>query len=86
MKVVARILWTKSLERPKHKNQPELVRQEFKQLNECNLTESHLQRERFWLCVMQVCDVSGLHEELMEGKGYNEITLHDVSFESASKS
>ena len=47
----ARILWTKSLERPKHKNQPELVRQDFKQLNECNLTESHLQRERFWLSV-----------------------------------
>ena len=55
----ARILCTKSLERPKHKNQPELVRQDFKQLNECNLTESHHQRERFWhsvdACLWRLC-------------------------------
>ena len=35
---------------------------------------------------MQVCDVSALHEEILDGKGFNEITSRDVSFESVSTS
>ena len=35
---------------------------------------------------MLVCDVSALHEEILEGKGYKEITVHDINCESVSKS
>ena len=81
----ARIQWTKPQGRPKQQNELDLVRLALKQLNECNLT-AILSDKDSGSVLMQVCGVSALHEELMEGKGYNEITLHDVSFESASKS
>ena len=28
---------------------------------------------------MKLSDVSALHEEILEGKGYNEFTLHDIN-------
>ena len=34
---------------------------------------------------MQVCDVSAVFEKILEGKGYNVITLHDINVESLSK-
>ena len=34
---------------------------------------------------MQVCDVSAVFEKILEGKGDNVITLHDINFESLSK-
>ena len=34
---------------------------------------------------MQVCDVSAVLEKILEGKGHNVITLHDINFESLSK-
>ena len=34
---------------------------------------------------MQVCDVSAVFEKILEGKGYNIITWHDINFESLSK-
>ena len=30
---------------------------------------------------MQACDVSALHEKILEEEGYKEITLHDINFE-----
>ena len=35
---------------------------------------------------MKVSDISALHEEIVVGRGYNEITLHDINLLSMSKS
>ena len=79
----AKIQKTKSPESPKHHNEPELVRLTFKQLNEFNLAAIPSDGDSGFV-LMLVCDVSALHEEILEGKGYNEITLHDIHFESVS--
>ena len=80
-----RTLRTTPLERSKHQNEPELGRLALKQLNECNLTAIPCYEDSVFV-LMQVCDVSGQHEEIMEGNEHDEITLHDINFESASKS
>ena len=36
--------------------------------------------------LMKLSDISALHEEILVGKGYNEITLHDINLLSMSKS
>ena len=57
----------------------------LKQINECTLTA--IPGDKDSGCVLiHVCDVSALHEEILDGKGFNEITSRDVSFESVSKS
>ena len=35
---------------------------------------------------MKLSDISDPHEEILVGKGYNEITLHDINLLSMSKS
>ena len=81
----ARIQTTKPHGRPKYQKEPELVRLALKQFNECTLTAIPGNKDSG--CVlMQVCDVSALHEEILDGKGFNEITSRDVSFESVSTS
>ena len=73
------------LEKPTQQNEPELVRLALKQLNECNLTAIPSDEDKGFV-LMLVCDVSTLHEEILEGKGYKEITVHDINFESVSQS
>ena len=65
----ARIQRTKSLGRPKHQNEPELVCLALEQLNECNLTATPGDQDSGFV-LMQVCDVSALDEEILERKGY----------------
>ena len=36
--------------------------------------------------LMKLSDMSAPHEEILVGKGYNEITLHDINMLSMSKS
>ena len=72
---------TKSPESPKHHNEPELLRLTFKQLNEFNLTAIPSDGDAGFVLMLD-CDVSALHEEIAEGKGYNEITLRDINVES----
>ena len=42
-------------------------------------------RQRLRLCLVKLSDVSALHEEILEGRGYNEITLHDINSLGMSK-
>ena len=81
----AKIQRTKSPESPKHQNEPEPVRLTLKQLNKCNLAAIPSDGDAGFM-LMPVCDVSALLEEILEGTGYNKITVHDINFESVSKS
>ena len=61
------------------------MRLALKQLAECNLTAIPSDKDSGFV-LMQVCDVSALHQEILEGKRCNEITVHDINFESVLRS
>ena len=71
--------------RPFYQNEPELTRLALKQMRELELTAIPSDKDSGFV-LMKLCDISALHEEILVGKGYNEITLHDINLLSMSKS
>ena len=71
--------------RPFYQNEPELTRLALKQMRELGLTAIPSDKESDFV-LMNLRDISALHEEILLEKGYNDITLHDINLLSMSKS
>ena len=71
--------------RPFYQNEPELTHLALKQMRQLGLTAIPSDKDSGFVLI-KLSDVSALQEEILVGKVYNEITLHDINLLSMSKS